>query len=226
MLATICLRKYLKRFFFCWKHSRRSSTTAPAVLEISRTIKSNLKTNKRRMRKAGNLLITKLKALMPRLEIPIALISFGASDYFLIPTWEIVFRLRCCPPVHKGHEKGRRKLIVRIVFTKYNIAFKANEIRFVFCWWRISFRSFQSLSKLTMLRIYFILQQLDQIRRNNGKQKLQVKRTFSHGQQLHINNPRLSVLLLAKSYRSVRFSAIHNFMNEKIQHKVFRKKRR
>lgn len=63
------------------------------------------------MRKARNLLITKLKAsqtpLMPRLEIPIALISFGASDYFLIPYLKNCFLADCV--VVPRSQKARKR---------------------------------------------------------------------------------------------------------------------
>lgn len=160
MLATICLRKYPKRFFFlkAFEAHKHSSTRCLGNFSHHQIQFKNKQTAHEKGWKPVNY---QIKGFSNTFNTSIRdpnrfdfIWSVGLLSDSYLRNHSLTVLLS---PTHKGLEKGRRsrkKLIVRIVFTKYNIAFKANEIRFVFCWWRISFRSFQSLSKLTILQIF------------------------------------------------------------------------
>lgn len=118
--------------------------------------KSNLKTNKWFVKRDDNLLIAWLRVSPNTFNSSIRSIHTrsasicGASDYFLISfTWmhEIAFfQLFVSLSSRPGlvvfpSTKGKR---IASHSAQYNIAFKAKKrsIRFVCCWWRMSFRSF------------------------------------------------------------------------------------
>lgn len=96
--------------------------------------KSNLKTNKWIVERAENLLIIKLEVFSNTFSL------WAASN----PLWsfEIAFWFFTCD---RRGTKGKGSFSHS---AQYNIAFNGASMRFVCCWWRISFRSFHKKESL------------------------------------------------------------------------------
>lgn len=86
--------------------------------------------------------------------------------------------------------KAMSKDLFHIPHNTISLSKHSTKMRFVFCWWRISFRSFSNLLLLCCWFFkYFIFQQLDQIRRKNSKQKRSQKGS-PHSLREHFNGPK------------------------------------